>query len=393
MSSPVDSSFSKHFEFWDNFYRAAGSSGARKCGGCGRLVYAPEQVLCLSQAWHRSCLQCSNCGNRLSQSSYNDVDRALYCDACYRVESAVNRFASKKARAAESLDKSIEDSVLDIFQNVLLLSPGPSGIKSPEFGPIEGDKQRCAKSNVNADHTLTGLWETSSSLDNADIRNSSSDANDTSAGVFPSDCTNYSQPISQSGFVCGPRLDARSRSTSCEDSPKRSFGTRYDDGSAWKPIRNQDVDTSVGITQPKPTRRRFSSALERAPLERLKGEKPSVREIAAKINHAGLRTGGVIGVRTHHFCGGCNKTVHPDEQQRCLGRMWHRNCIRCSKCYKPLQSNVRYLDYSIDDVLFCDTCLSVEMTKKFSVRRKTLGDVVVPKELARDKCEPSYFYV
>ncbi|RSH90082.1 hypothetical protein EHS25_001415 [Saitozyma podzolica] len=57
--------------------------GDEMCNGCGKRVYAAEQVFAIGQKWHKACLRCSSCKSTLDPSKVSDKDGQVFCKNCY----------------------------------------------------------------------------------------------------------------------------------------------------------------------------------------------------------------------------------------------------------------------------------------------------------------------
>ncbi|OWT38808.1 cysteine and glycine-rich protein [Cryptococcus neoformans] len=60
--------------------------GHDMCGGCGKRVYAAEQVFSVGHKWHRWCLKCNKCKTTLDPSKVSDREGVPYCKNCYGKE-------------------------------------------------------------------------------------------------------------------------------------------------------------------------------------------------------------------------------------------------------------------------------------------------------------------
>nr|XP_019047676.1 cysteine and glycine-rich protein [Kwoniella bestiolae CBS 10118]OCF26606.1 cysteine and glycine-rich protein [Kwoniella bestiolae CBS 10118] len=60
--------------------------GDDACRGCGKRVYAAEQVYSIGSKWHKACLRCTSCKSTLDPSKVSDKDGLPYCKNCYAKE-------------------------------------------------------------------------------------------------------------------------------------------------------------------------------------------------------------------------------------------------------------------------------------------------------------------
>ncbi|WWD08153.1 hypothetical protein V865_006264 [Kwoniella europaea PYCC6329] len=60
--------------------------GDDACKGCGKRVYAAEQVYSIGSKWHKACLRCTSCKSTLDPSKVSDKDGLPYCKNCYAKE-------------------------------------------------------------------------------------------------------------------------------------------------------------------------------------------------------------------------------------------------------------------------------------------------------------------
>lgn len=53
------------------------------CAGCGKAVYAAEMAMGAGNKYHKMCLKCTECGQRLNSTNMVDKDYDLYCRGCH----------------------------------------------------------------------------------------------------------------------------------------------------------------------------------------------------------------------------------------------------------------------------------------------------------------------
>jgi len=84
------------------------------CGGCGKAVYAAEQVRAVGKSWHKACLKCATCRKTVSNGNWNDTGGQIYCNHCYEkqfvdeetkkiVEDMENAYSKKVHGTAKAL--------------------------------------------------------------------------------------------------------------------------------------------------------------------------------------------------------------------------------------------------------------------------------------------------
>ncbi|VDI07013.1 Hypothetical predicted protein [Mytilus galloprovincialis] len=118
------------------------------CPRCDRPVYFAEEILALSQKWHKLCFKCGNCNKLLDSTTCTGHDGDAFCKACYGKLFGPKGYGFASGASGLSMDTGrpyhvTRDNVSHI-QTAQIAPKLNNGTEKPRFGSANGCP-RCGK--------------------------------------------------------------------------------------------------------------------------------------------------------------------------------------------------------------------------------------------------------
>mmetsp|Transcript_20375 Transcript_20375/g.30291 ORF Transcript_20375/g.30291 Transcript_20375/m.30291 type:complete len:148 (+) Transcript_20375:58-501(+) len=101
---------------------------ASKCPKCGKRVYFAERQQVLGQDWHKLCVKCEECNQRLAPGSYSENNGKVYCKTCYSQVTGIVGYGFGQTGSGLASFKSYGGSQSEVVG-------GSAGAPKPESAP------------------------------------------------------------------------------------------------------------------------------------------------------------------------------------------------------------------------------------------------------------------
>ncbi|KAG0140834.1 hypothetical protein CROQUDRAFT_68989, partial [Cronartium quercuum f. sp. fusiforme G11] len=385
--------------------RVMHTSTAPKCPTCSKSVYAAEQIMGpVGEAYHKSCLRCTNCKKTLDALNLFEHGRDPYCKMCHfkafgtkgvGYGNAVVGEYENPGHIASSISTTYRKPTTEHSSITLLPSHHSPGNHSPHSGPSSPLSGSFSRLNLQDQKPLLGgtaglrIDPRLRRDDDFDVPFNSSPSsrpqissyNDRSTQVSsnqPSAVDQVQTPKSP-GQTLTPTLEDRHDETDDFEPPLTSFpqfvikskGPALPSfhSPAERPIGTR-TPSQPALASPSPSllpkfnAREFfelpatdqnqdqtSAQVSRTMSMKVPGPKLG-RALASKQigSPAILSLGSLDGPQ---LCPRCSSTVYHAEQVLALGKKWHKRCLRCCKCSKALDAGTMC---ERDGTPYCSRC-------------------------------------
>jgi len=278
------------------------TSTAPECSSCEKRVYAAEQVIGPGgRPYHKSCLKCTDCKKTLDALHLTEHEGDPYCKQCHVKNFGIEGYGRGGGTRANYTDR---------------FSP------SPYNSPASYKAAWSPRSNNIADEgdlPRTVSLEKALLVDNERSNGTSSKSSTDQIGTEEDGWLPPSQKL--------PPAAAYSSGLS----PERKYN------SSWSQT-TQKTSTTLRPDSPVTSESTTNSSSSGAP--RLPGIN-ALKSFETNGNSADL-------------CRRCGDVVYFAERILAAGHKWHKRCLRCGFCSRPLDSHL----VVADDVPYCKKCYS-----------------------------------
>jgi len=319
--------------------------GSPRCPRCDKAVYAAEQIMGPGRKlYHKSCLTCTDCNQRLDSYKLVEHDEQPYCMNCHK-----KNFGTRDLRQANHPYRSAEDGPLsptgtDITSTLAngLTPISPIGGRSPFTSATVGRASPAALLRPTRALSPTRLAFSSDRNSHEGSQEKTGDQSEGN-GDAEDDVTEEEEVVRALRFFppgtpshTGRSESGLPRTVRLTPEPERRPGSP--NKSVSIPPFDDDLSTVIGASvTPKifpPTIMRRADPILRTPTGTPRGGTPSRGNTPLRATPTGNRWGG-----NTPQCPRCDKSVFFAEQVKAVGKTWHKACLRCTECNTSLDAS------------------------------------------------------